>query len=114
MPIRVVCPNGHALQVKSEWAGKSGLCPVCKVRIQIPTPSEEDFSEESIMSLLGRPEAAPKPAGKPSSKPATGVSATNGRQQPPKKACDKCKQEVPKAMTICPHCHTFIGNTEDR
>ena len=59
MSIRVVCPNGHALQVKNEWAGKTGLCPICKVPVAIPRPSSEDFSEDSIMDLLGRPGAVP-------------------------------------------------------
>jgi RNA polymerase subunit RPABC4/transcription elongation factor Spt4 len=111
MSIRVVCPNGHALQVKNEWAGKTGLCPTCKTPIAIPCPSGEDFSEESIMDLLGRP-GAPRAAVKPA-KSAEAVAAADARQQPPKKACDKCKQEIPKEVAICPYCRTFVGHQDE-
>ena len=30
MSIRVVCSNGHTLNVKEKYAGKTGLCPKCK------------------------------------------------------------------------------------
>ncbi|MGA2064915.1 MAG: hypothetical protein ABSG86_08100 [Thermoguttaceae bacterium] len=109
MSIRVVCPNGHALQVKNEWAGKTGLCPTCKTPVEIPHPSMEDFSEDSIMNLLGRPAAAAAPSARPA-KPSGGVAAGDGRQQPPKKACEKCKQEIPKETAICPYCRTFVGS----
>jgi RNA polymerase subunit RPABC4/transcription elongation factor Spt4 len=112
MSIRVVCPKGHALKVSVQWAGKTGLCPVCKAPVEIPIPSSQDFSEDSILNLLGSADAARKSSEK-SSKPG-GSSIGDGRQQPPKKACDKCKQEIPKETTICPHCRTFIGNMEGR
>ena len=113
MSIRVVCPNGHALQVKSELAGKTGLCPVCKAHVQIPTAEPQAFSEDSIMGLLGG--AAPAES---KAKAARGASSDSGiarpeSQKPPKKNCIKCKREVPIGTTICPHCHTFIGNLND-
>lgn len=116
MSIRVVCPNGHALQVKSELAGKTGLCPICKVRIQIPAPHPEGFSEDSIMGLLGGGFSPPVKAAPQHDKAASAGSwGTEQRetQKPPKKGCSKCKQEVPTGTTICPHCHTFIGNLSD-
>ncbi|MGD0901129.1 MAG: hypothetical protein ABR915_25140 [Thermoguttaceae bacterium] len=112
MSIRVVCPKGHALKVSVQWAGKTGLCPVCKVPVEVPTPSSQNFSEDSILNLLETAGGAPSSSDK-TSKPG-GSSIGDGRQQTPKKSCDKCKQEIPKHPTICPHCHTFIGNMESR
>ncbi len=39
MGIRFYCPNGHKLNVKSELAGKIGICPKCQARMTIPTVS---------------------------------------------------------------------------
>lgn len=36
MPIRVVCPNGHALRVKDNLAGKPGVCPTCQAGFVVP------------------------------------------------------------------------------
>ncbi len=36
MGIRVVCPNGHQLNVKTFLAGKKGICPHCQSRFDIP------------------------------------------------------------------------------
>lgn len=36
MGIRCYCPRGHKLNVKTEQAGKMGICPVCNLRFQIP------------------------------------------------------------------------------
>jgi hypothetical protein len=36
MGIRVTCPNGHKLHVKSHLAGKRGLCPKCGASTPIP------------------------------------------------------------------------------
>ena len=57
MSIKVVCPNGHALQVKDEFAGKSGLCPHCKARITVPKPEPEAVSEDDLLAVLGPPRA---------------------------------------------------------
>ena len=52
MGIRCCCPNGHKLNVKAEQAGKMGICPICKLRFQIPfgnaqTPVREKKSRSS-------------------------------------------------------------------
>jgi hypothetical protein len=36
MGIRVTCPSGHQLNVKSFLAGKKGICPHCQQRFDIP------------------------------------------------------------------------------
>lgn len=44
MGIRFYCPNGHKLNVKSELAGKVGICPKCQARMTIPTASVREPS----------------------------------------------------------------------
>lgn len=41
MGIRVVCPNGHRLNLKSHLAGRHGLCPDCGARFRIPMESTD-------------------------------------------------------------------------
>lgn len=41
MGIRVVCPNGHRLNLKSHLAGHRGLCPDCGARFRIPFESSD-------------------------------------------------------------------------
>ena len=45
MGIRVRCPNGHELNVKSLLAGKRGVCPHCGARFQIPGHSHQDSQQ---------------------------------------------------------------------
>jgi hypothetical protein len=47
MGIRFYCPNGHKLNVKSELAGKIGICPKCQARMTIPTASVREPSGKS-------------------------------------------------------------------
>ena len=56
MGIRVVCPNGHRIKVKSELAGKRGICPECEARFVI---------EEQPAEPKPQPPAAPAPASQP-------------------------------------------------
>ena len=39
MGIRFYCPNGHKLNVKAFQAGKTGICPQCGAKMQIPLKS---------------------------------------------------------------------------
>ena len=36
MGIRVTCENGHRFKVKEKYAGKTGRCPNCKARVEVP------------------------------------------------------------------------------
>ena len=119
MSIRVVCPNGHTLKVKNSLAGKTGLCPVCKARIQVPRLRPDDLSEDAIMDILG-----PRPGVKPADSSifheelevggsASSSSVTGNRGAPPKKSCHKCHQEIEAGTHICPHCHTYIAGLTD-
>ena len=52
MSIRVICHNGHTLKVNDRLAGKLGLCPVCKVQVQVPSMGPAAISEDAIMGML--------------------------------------------------------------
>ena len=54
MSIRVVCENGHELKVKANMAGKTGLCPQCRVVVHVPIPPES--LEDSILDMLRKGE----------------------------------------------------------
>ncbi len=41
MGIRVSCPNGHVLNVKSHLAGKKGRCPTCDAVFEVPNGAAE-------------------------------------------------------------------------
>lgn len=41
MGIRVTCPNGHALNLKAQLAGKRGICPHCGAKFDIPPVEAE-------------------------------------------------------------------------
>ncbi len=49
MGIRFCCPNGHKLNVKTELAGKIGVCPKCGAKTTIPTKSV--FTAEEFRRL---------------------------------------------------------------
>jgi hypothetical protein len=50
MGIRVFCPNGHKLNVKSFLAGKRGVCPHCGAKFDIPA-EKGDASDEKVQSV---------------------------------------------------------------
>jgi hypothetical protein len=113
MTIQVSCPNGHSLQVNEIYAGRAGLCPLCKARIEIPKPVRTDLTEDAILGFLGPYDpkhahatavpdgAAPKDRHSPAS------------PSPPKKSCEKCNREILAATHICPFCHTYIAGLSD-
>ncbi len=53
MGIRVVCPNGHKLNVKSFLAGKKGICPHCQARFEIPAPAGDSHAPAPAPEPLG-------------------------------------------------------------
>lgn len=107
MSIRVVCPNKHSLKVPDSFAGKTGLCPVCKARVKVPRPGNLQLSEDAILGILGPHEASedvPQPV---VTAPSRAVGDT---PSPPKKSCDRCNREVAANTHICPFCHTYIAS----
>jgi hypothetical protein len=51
MGIRVVCPNGHKLNVKSFLAGKRGVCPHCGAKFDIPAGAKDEASDDRLQSV---------------------------------------------------------------
>lgn len=111
MSITVVCPNGHALQVKDVYAGRSGFCPHCRAVIQVPQlPARPQLSEEAILGFLGVGE----PRGRaPALAAVARASRVAEAPVPPKKSCSKCHREVLGGTHICPFCHTYIVAPSD-
>ena len=74
MGIRFYCPKGHKLNVKSELAGKIGICPKCGERMLIPlistrksgesrhVPQEENNSEPPVAAPPASPETSAFPS----------------------------------------------------
>ena len=129
MSIQVVCPNGHVLKVSDDYAGKTGLCPVCKSRVRVPKPSEEQLSEDAIMNILGTYDPS-KARGKltdvsdlaaaDAPRALKGQISPEGEARtladgpsPPKKSCPHCNREIVAGIHICPHCRTFIAGLDD-
>jgi hypothetical protein len=112
MSIRVVCPNGHVLNVKDSMAGTKGLCPTCRAVVEVTPPAAT--LEDEILGLLGTME--PHSNGSASTKPKaerTRVDGAELRATTPKKACSRCHREIDLAAHICPHCHTYIACLAD-
>ena len=67
MGIRFYCPNGHKMNVKEFQAGKTGICPVCEVKMQIPLestrPSSRQEQSPSPTSILQNATIAQQPPG---------------------------------------------------
>ncbi|MGO9110096.1 MAG: STAS domain-containing protein [Thermoguttaceae bacterium] len=121
MSIKVTCPNGHALQVKSEFAGKSGLCPHCKARIVVPKQEPEAVSEDDLLEVLGPPRPVPRvpapseppsqhhsmaPKEEPKKEPAASAGSALLRR---KKVCPKCCEIISVSHTDCPRCNTPLS-----
>ena len=114
MSIRVVCPNGHVLNVKNNLAGKTGLCPKCKARVVVPIPQKGGLSEDAIMSILGPHVPEPPAADEPETVSAAAESPRQtSRTLTPKKSCHKCNREITAEIHICPFCHTYIAELSD-
>jgi hypothetical protein len=118
MSIQVVCQNGHVLKVKDEFAGKQGLCPMCKVPIAVPKPASSTMSEDAILGLLeSEPAAGVLSRQTASDSPPLGRSNPVGLSARPmvagRKLCHKCHEPVPGSIHICPNCHAYVANLGD-
>lgn len=66
MGIRLQCPNGHKVHVKSFLAGKRGVCPQCGAKFDIPADpalsTDDGGGEEiSVVPLAGEAGSANEP-----------------------------------------------------
>jgi GYF domain 2 len=53
MGIRFFCPNGHKLNVKDFQAGRTGFCPLCGVKMEIPLESTRPSSKQRQLLQQG-------------------------------------------------------------
>lgn len=101
MSIEVSCGNGHRLKVQNSFAGKTGLCPVCRAPVRVPRP--QAVSEDDVLGFIGQPTG-------PSTKSPVDLSdlpptappagATAGKQV----QCPQCLQVVSVSYSYCPRC----------
>ncbi len=122
MSIKVTCPNGHTLQVRSEFAGKSGLCPHCKARIEVPKPEPAAVSEDDVLAVLGPPRVVHHEPGV--SEPAPEHHSTASREEakkheaprresPKKDAASPTGSELLKRKRVCPRCCEIVSYSQD-
>lgn len=125
MAIRFKCPNGHEMNVKDKYAGLTGLCPHCQVRVLVPVPASGKLNDDAILEMLGPPEIDPdampvhqNPAhhngqsGDPGSSSGSSLAGLSPLQRG-MKVCPKCKQEVRSVYDICPHCRTYFTDLSE-
>lgn len=55
MGIRCLCPNGHRLHVKSDLAGRRGVCPDCGVKFPIPLASTLGAKDRTAPAEMPQP-----------------------------------------------------------
>ena len=112
MSIRVVCPHGHVLDVKDSFAGKTGLCPMCKARVEVPEVPIAKISEDAIMNILG-PHVSIEDDAEPEAAMPVRSALEREHSATPKKSCHQCNREISVGIHICPFCHTYIANLAD-
>lgn len=129
MSISVKCPNGHALKVKDQLAGKAGLCPYCRSPVFVPMPvqtaEKARISDDEILGVLGpprkvKPEPAPLPPTNPQmesihdgvAKEESGISLLGSSALGKQKACPLCGHLASIAFTHCSRCGTPLPNVE--
>lgn len=83
MGIRFPCPDcGAKLNVKSELAGKRGVCPKCQSKIQIPAESVDAGPADAPSPAAVAPEPLPQIRTQPASAPAPSAPAPTAPVQP--------------------------------
>ncbi len=116
MSIQLVCPNGHRLQVQDSCAGKTGLCPICKARVNVRPPSEEEVFEDGLMDILGPHKVVHAVTPPPPPHPPKDVDSAEQKTKGfglKKKSCWRCHKEIETATHICPYCRTYIADLSD-
>ena len=110
MSIQVVCPNGHVLKVPDDYAGKAGLCPVCKAKVKVPVPKGK-ISEDAILDILAADAAKVKSQKLDTSDLEPDGVRRGGKVEamPRKKKCPRCNAAIPADIKICPNCRTYVG-----
>ena len=122
MSIKVICPNGHTLQVRADFAGKAGLCPHCKAPIVVPEAEHKPMSEDDLLKVLDPGAAHRAPVGSEPQSPQQpqthGEEAKQGPAAKPRgaailrrsKVCPKCCDFVSMSHANCPRCHRPLSD----
>jgi len=105
-PIEVVCPNGHRLKVKDDFAGRTGACPICGSKVKVPQKTQ-NLTEDDVLKFLG--DSPPPPVETVPTSDVPKIVRTDPPARLPKKICEKCHREILAATRICPYCHTYLG-----
>ena len=100
--ITVTCANGHCLRINDKYAGKSGRCPYCHVRVEVP--ASENAFEDEVLSIVSSPSIPEGTEG--SQKPWTDVTDSSLLRR--RNKCTHCCQVVSFAFTTCPRCGTRL------
>jgi hypothetical protein len=115
MSIEVRCPSGHKLKVKDSMAGVTGRCPICKavVIVPIPEPPSALLSEDAIMDILGNSTSVTEKSAADTIHDFgdSVIMRDSGIHNTPRKLCEKCNLDIPAAIHICPHCHTYLSES---
>lgn len=118
MSIQVTCPNGHALKVKAEYAGRTGRCPKCRAVVVVPELREAAVSDDDVLGFIGP--APPPPAPESEHFGASGfLSASSDIHSSesdsgeldarPTQVCPKCNRRVSASYHFCPYCRCYFG-----
>lgn len=103
MAIEVQCPNGHLLRVKDEHAGKTGLCPHCHAKVQVPlaTQIQEDgrIPLDEYVHQSPQHSCLEKESGHSSSFLLKKV-----------RLCLNCDRIVSQSFSVCPQCATPLAS----
>jgi len=127
MFLRVKCPNGHALKVPAKFAGREGVCPVCKSKVNIPPLERKEPDDDAILDALGPTttsmSAVTRYAASREDLPVhqdTSIEDQGGEQDTQKRSegedssllkirrCPQCQRRVPPHFHVCPNCRTYL------
>lgn len=105
MTITFRCENNHKIRANENQAGQKGVCPKCKCRVLVPSkepklPQPRQMTESGVMRILGDAPAAPPMPSMPSPE----LAKREFRK------CPRCKKRLSPAVTLCQHCHLYVGN----
>jgi len=115
MAIQVKCPNGHVLKVKDKYAGKSGLCPRCHARIDVPLdPNVEARQVDRVSRHYGaglkeQVSEVHQDQRHLDDREHSGSSLLGSSLVRHKKPCPGCMELVPYWFASCPYCKTPLS-----
>lgn len=102
MSIRVTCDNGHRFKVKEKYSGKTGKCPKCKARVEVPVVVGSYTRDNSSVLDDDAHEAGHEHSG-------SGISLIGSRVNNTE-PCPRCEKLVPIWHCKCDDCgHRFAG-----